>query len=94
MNSDFIKSVRALQMLEIYFWNPVQVFNYSQSPKDFLLNFGRLAVIEVLKVVLIEKEVTVFVHGFKDKQSSPIGQLYFFGSDGITANVSAYFVAG
>lgn len=77
LNSDFIKSVSALQMLEIYFRNPVQVFNYSQSPKDFLLNFGRLVVIKVLKVILIEKEVTFFVHGSKVRKVVQIDNSIF-----------------
>ena len=62
LNSDFIKSLCVLQMLEIDFWNSVQRFYNLQRPQNLLLNFPNQAVVKFSEIILVEKEFTFFVH--------------------------------
>lgn len=58
LNTNFIKSISVLYMLQIYFWHPIQFFNKFQRPNYFGFYFFGLLFKEVLKVVLIKNNMS------------------------------------
>lgn len=65
LHTYFVQTVGVLNVFEISFRNPLQVFNQVKGPNNFGLDFFRLAVEKVLEVVFIKCDLSVlliFVH--------------------------------
>ena len=61
MNPDFIKTISILNMFEICLGHSFKFFNQFKGPDNFILNFISLFYKEVLKIILVKNDRTVFL---------------------------------